>query len=161
MRIITNYWPDPRFAHADSWDDLSGCTASSSQTLNVSANIFPTLTLKSSKDGANWASKIIDVPEGAKLVIACASDGIVTSNNFSVDIWSHDSSKRFVNVGLDGGVSDEFVAPSRILVCFRAPDTAGKAKTVSRVFIGTKADYQALLNLVPSGFLAGDLMPKD
>lgn len=161
MSIITNYWPDPYFAHSGSWNDLMGCTASSSQTLNVSANIFPTLTLTSSKDGANWASKIIDVPEGAKLVIACASDSIATSANCSVDIWSHDSSRKFVTVGLNGGVSDEFVSPSRILVCFRAPNTSGEAKTFSRVFIGTKADYQALLNFVPSGFLAGDLMPKD
>lgn len=127
----------------------------------MSAHIFPTLTLESSRDGANWASKIIDVPEGAKLVIACASDGIVTSSDCSVDIWAHDSSKRFVNVGFNGGVSDEFVAPSRILVCFRAPDTGGKAKTFSRLFIGTLADYQALVTNVPSGFLAADLAPYD
>lgn len=160
MSVITNYWPDPRFVHSDSWDDLNGCAASSYQTLDVSDNIFPTLTLKARVDGANWASKIIDVPEGAKLVIACASDGIVTSSDCFVDIWSHDSSKRFVNVGFGGGVSDEFVTPLRILVCFRAPKTAGKAKTFSRLFIGTKADYQALLKYVPSGYFDGDTRPE-
>ena len=62
---------------------------------------------------------------------------------------------------LNGGSSDEFTVPPQgwIKVALRAAMHVGETRTVVNLFIGTKADYEALMRFTDHRFLAGDLMP--
>lgn len=161
MSVITNYWPDPRFVNAGELT-LNGCViASHNAVFDPSSSSFPGISLRATRDGDNWAELDLKLDAGMTIIAACLSNGPATSNNTSLNVWS--GSKCLARCPLNGGTSMEFTVPTSgtIKVCLRAPNTSGNVRHVMNVFIGTKADYQALLNLVPSGFLAGDLMPKD
>lgn len=161
MSVITNYWPDPRFVNANRLR-LSGCAiASHSDMFNPSSSSFPGISLRATRDGDNWAELDLKLDAGMTIIAACLSNGPAATANMSLDVWS--GSKCLAGCPQDGGTSREFIVPpsGTIKVCLRAPNVSGNVRHVMNVFIGTKADYQALLNLVPSGFLAGDLMPKD
>lgn len=161
MSVITNYWPDPRFVNAGELT-LRGCAiASHNAVFNPSTSNFPGISLRATRDGDNWAELGLKLDAGMTIIAACLSNGPATTANTSLDVW--DGSRCLAGCPLNGGTSREFIVPTSgtIKVCLRAPNVSGNVRNVMNVFIGTKADYQALLNLVPSGFLAGDLMPKD
>lgn len=161
MSVITNYWPDPRFVNAGELT-LSGCAiASHNAVFDPSTSRFPGISLRATRDGDNWAELDLQLDAGMTIIAACLSNGPATTANASLNVWS--GSTYLAACPLNGGTSREFTVPTSgtIKVCLRAPNTSGTVRNVMNVFIGTKADYQALLNLVPSGFLAGDLMPKD
>lgn len=161
MSVITNYWPDPRFVNAGELT-LNGCViASHNAVFDPSSSSFPGISLRATRDGDNWAELDLKLDAGMTIIAACLSDGAATTNNTSLNVWS--GSKCLARCPLNGGTSEEFTVPTSgtIKVCLRAPKVSGNVRRVMNVFIGTKADYQALLNLVQSGFLAGDLMPKD
>lgn len=161
MSVITNYWPDPRFVNAGELT-LNGCAiASHSNVFNPSSSRFPGISLRATRDGDNWAERDLELYAGMTIIAACMSNGPASAANVSLNVW--DGSKYLAGCPLNGGTSKEFIVPTSgtIKVCLRAPNVSGNVRNVMNVFIGTKADYQALLNLVPSGFLAGDLMPKD
>lgn len=161
MSLITNYWPDPRFVNAGRLG-LSGCViAGHNDVFDPSSSRFPGVSLRATRDGDNWAELDLKLDAGMTIIAACLSNGPAAAANMSLDVW--DGSKCLAGCPLNGGTSREFIVPpsGTIKVCLRAPMVSGNVRHVMNVFIGTKADYQALLNLVPSGFLAGDLMPKD
>lgn len=161
MSVITNYWPDPRFVNANMLLPVGCVIASHSDVFDPSSSRFPGISLRATRDGDNWAELDLKLDAGMTIIAACLSNGPATAVNTSLNVWS--GSKCLAECPLDGGTSREFIVPTSgtIKVCLRAPNTSGNVRHVMNVFIGTKADYQALLNLVPSGFLAGDLMPKD
>lgn len=161
MSVITNYWPDPRFVNAGKLT-LMGCViASHNAVFDPSSSCFPGISLRATRDGDNWAELDLKLDAGMTIIAACLSNGPATMSKTSLNVWSGPTC--LAGCPLDGGTSKEFIVPpsGTIKVCLRAPNTSGNVRHVMNVFIGTKADYQALLNLVPSGFLAGDLMPKD
>lgn len=161
MSVITNYWPDPRFVNAGKLT-LMGCAiASHNAVFDPSSSRSPGISLRATRDGDNWAELDLKLDAGMTIIAACLSNGPATTSKTSLNVWSGPTC--LASCPLNGGTSKEFIVPpsGTIKVCLRAPNTSGNVRHVMNVFIGTKADYQALLNLVPSGFLAGDLMPKD
>lgn len=160
MRIITNYWPDPRFVNATKLS-LNGCViASHNAVFNPSSSSFPGISLKATRDGDNWAGLDLKLDVGMTIIAACLSNGPATQAGASLNVWS--GSKYLAYCPLNGGTSEEFTVPASgtIKVCLRAPNVNGNVRNVMNVFIGTKADYTALQGLVAGGFLAGDLMPR-
>ena len=159
MSLITNYWPDPRFIHAGKLS-LNGCViASHNSVFNPAASSFPGISLKATRDGDNWASLKLNLNAGMTLIASCLSNGAATSASSPLNIWS--DSQLLAQCPSNGGASREFTVPDSmsIGVCLRAPKQSGSIINIMDVFIGTKADYDALAELVPSGFCAGDLMP--
>ena len=160
MRIITNYWPDPRFVNAGKLS-LNGCViASHNAVFNPSSSSFQGISLKATRDGDNWAELDLKLDAGMTIIAACLSNGPATASGASLNVWH--SSNYLASCPLNGGTSKEFTVPASgvIKVCLRAPNVNGNVRNVMNVFIGTKADYTALQGLTASGFLAGDLMPR-
>lgn len=161
MSVITNYWPDPRFVNAGKLS-LNGCViASHNGVFNPSLSSFPGISLKATRDGDNWAELDLKLDAGMAIIAACMSNGPASTGSMSLNVWN--GSTQLASCPLGGGTSKEFTVPvsGTIKVCLRAPNVNGNVRHVMNVFIGTKADYTALQGLVASGFLAGDLMPKD
>lgn len=161
MSVITNYWPDPRFTDINAFNLVRCKIKYSSQRFDPSTSMLPGITLETTDNGDNWVSRVVSVPVGTKLVLACRSSGDQTSFKQSMSVYEYPSNTFLANCPLNGGVSSEFTAPASLLVTFRAAKTTGGIRNISNVFLGTKSDYTALLTYVSSGFLAGDLMPKD
>lgn len=160
MRIITNYWPDPRFVNAKKLS-LNGCViASHNAVFNPSSSSFPGVSLKATRDGDNWAELDLKLDAGMAIIVACLSGGSATSTDTALNVWNGPT--RLASCPLGGGTSEEFTVPisGTIKVCLRAPNVNGNVRHVMNVFVGTKDDYTALQRLVSGGFLAGDLMPR-
>lgn len=152
MSIITNYWPDPRFANAGSLN-LKNCTVGA-----LPSNDGITITTTDGRDP--FARLEVKVPANTQLILALKSENpesLTLSDNCVANIWSS-KDDWIATVTGDYG---EFRSPSDGLVQirFRAPTTVGKHVAVRNVFLGTPDDYATLLKFVPSGFLTGDLMP--
>lgn len=152
MSLITNYWPDPRFANKGSLR-LKNCNVEA-----LPSNDGITITTTNGSDP--FASLTVKVPSDTQLRLAVESvnpDSLSLSDNCIANVWS--SSSGWLAT-LTGAYVD-FTSPSDGLVTirFRAPTTVGKQVKVKNVFLGAYDDYFALLKFVPSGFCAGDLMP--
>lgn len=151
MSIITNYWPDPRFANAGSFAQK-----------NCSVEALPSndgITITATNNSDPFVGMTVKVPANALLRLALKSenpDRLTLSDNCVANIWS---SKSAWIATMTGDYAD-FTSPSDGLVeiRFRAPATVGKHVAVRNVFLGTSDDYATLLKFVPSGFCAGDLM---
>lgn len=163
MTYLTNYWPDPRFYHTESLK-LNGCVVSSvAHDFMPSAGKNPGMVLRASQDGNNWAERTIPVPAGAKLVAiiggSIPSGAEPQVGKILLQIWSTDG-EYITDCNEGDKASDEFTVPSngQIKVTFRAPKTNGRGLSLWNMFIGKKADLDAL-NKINYHFLAGDLMP--
>lgn len=161
MSVITNYWPDPRFRDAGKLIMRNCSISSHSDVFNPDSSSFPGISLRATRDGDNWAERDLRLDAGMTIIVACLPSGAATAYNTPLNVWS--GSTFLASCPLAGGASNEFTVPSSgtIKVCLRAPRTSGEVINIMNVFIGTKADYTVLRGLVASGFLAGDLMPKD
>lgn len=161
MSVITNYWPDPRFRDAGKLIMRNCSISSHSDVFDPASSSFPGISLRATRDGDNWAERELRLDAGMTIIVACLSSGAATAYNTPLNVWS--GSTFLASCPLAGGASNEFTVPSSgtIKVCLRAPRTSGEVINIMNVFIGTKADYTVLRGLVASGFLAGDLMPKD
>ena len=161
MSPITNYWPDPRFRDIGKFS-MYGCTIVNANGLYVPASqSWPGVTIKTTNTNStdNWCERVVSLPARARLVIACSSNGDATNTNTSINCWS--TANKIAECPLNGGSSDEFTVPPQglIKVALRAAMHVGNTRTVVNLFIGTKADYEALMRLTGHGFLAGDFMP--
>lgn len=161
MSLITNYWPDPRFRDTGKLIMRNCNIAGHSDVFDPASSRLPGISLRATRDGDNWAERDLRLDAGMTIIVACLSNGAATAANTPLNVWSGDT--FLARCPLAGGASNEFTVPpsGTIKVCLRAPRTSGEVINIMNVFIGTKADYTALRGLVPSGFLAGDLMPKD
>jgi len=167
MSLITNYWPDPRFTQTAKLG-LHGCTISSvTNDFNPDNSTFPGFNLTATTDWDNWAEfNLTTIPAGMSVIVACKSGGVGGNDgtpgaNASVNVWSLPDNACLASCPVNGGVSQSFTIPEKgVKICFRAPKTKGAVRYVADLFIGTKNDYEQLLKSVPSGFLAGDLMPQ-
>lgn len=152
MSIVTNYWPDPRFANIGKM-----------QTKNCSVKVLPSndgITITTTASDDPFAVLTVNVPPNTDLLLALKSgnpDKLALSDNCNANVWT--SSDGWL-ASLTGSFV-EFASPSNglINIRFRAPAQVGKQVTVQNVFLGTNADYEALTRLTGYGFLAGDLMP--
>lgn len=161
MSLITNYWPDPRFRDIGKLS-MNGCTIVDTNGLyDPASQSWPGVTIKTTNTNGtdNWCERTVSLPAGARLVIACSSNGAATDTNTSINCWS--ATNKVAECPLNGGSSDEFTVPPQgwIKVALRAAMHVGEKRTVVNLFIGTKADYEALMRFTGHRFLAGDLMP--
>lgn len=162
MSLITNYWADPYFYNANGIAQINCKISDATHDCNPSAGIFPKIFIKTTGTGDARAERHVAVPVGMKIVAACAAGNDGNPNvGHAFTLWTRNGSAYLGSCPANGGVSDEFTVPAEgFKICFQAPTTVGKTRWVGNVFIGTKADYEALLKYVPSGFCAGDLMPQ-
>lgn len=162
MSVITNYWPDPRFENIGNIAQINCSITGASH--DSDGNVFPRIVIKTTSSGDARAELSVSVPTGLRIVVACKSgnDGNTPNVSSAITVWTLAGSMNLTNLPANGGVSREFVVPADgFKICFRAPNDIGQSRWVGNIFVGTLDDYQELLKYVPSGFLAGDLMPKD
>ncbi|WP_298047646.1 hypothetical protein [uncultured Bifidobacterium sp.] len=163
MSLIKNYWPDPRFADVGRISQINCQITDATHDFAPQSNVFPQIVIKTTNEGNCRGERLVSVPVGMKIVVSCraGNDGDTPNVGSAITAWTPSGSAFLASVPPSGGVSGEFTVPAEgIKICFRAPENVGQSRWIGNVFVGTKTDYDALVKLVPSGFLAGDLMPQ-
>ncbi|PJM80016.1 hypothetical protein [Bifidobacterium scaligerum] len=174
MSLLRNYIPNPMCVdmanYLSSHGGVTNCTIVNVTSDYQPPSLYPGFGVETAADGDAWCAMTIpDAPRETPLVIAAnmtpgddQTSGPALFDQW-MQVWGGDSTNWSVRGSLSKtGVSGEFTIPAggqTPQIVFRSPAKAGQRIYIWNIYLGTKADWEALQGYAPGAPLAGSLMP--
>ncbi|NMM99418.1 hypothetical protein [Bifidobacterium olomucense] len=173
MTLLRNFNPNPMCVdmgnYLSSHGGVSNCNILNIVSHYMPPSDFPGFCVETIADGDSWCGmECPDVPRNTPLVLAAnmtVGDNTTSKPLYGswVEVWAGpETDWRSRGSLTSSGVSGDITLPSggkTPQIVFRGPGKAGQRIYIWSIYLGTRADYEALQRYAPGAPLAGSLMP--